>query len=136
MNLLVDTSAWSLAFRRDSPSDLPVVAELRRALDGTGAVVTTGIVVQELLQGVRGPKSKDLIIERLSVLPWVVPDRQDHLEAAALHGVCRRKGVQVGTIDVLLAQLCLRHDLAILTADRDFRRIGELVPIRVVPDSS
>jgi predicted nucleic acid-binding protein len=29
--------------------------------------------------------------------------------------------VQIDTIDALLAQLCLRHDLTMLTADRDFR---------------
>jgi predicted nucleic acid-binding protein len=33
---------------------------------------------------------------------------------------CRRNGVQVGTIDALLAQLCIRHDLTMLTTDKDF----------------
>jgi predicted nucleic acid-binding protein len=37
----------------------------------------------------------------------LVPDRQDHVEAAELRNLCRRRGVQVGTIDTLLAQLCL-----------------------------
>ena len=51
MTLLVDTSVWSLAFRRDRPRDSPVVDELLRALGGTDIVVTTGLILQELLQG-------------------------------------------------------------------------------------
>ena len=37
-----------------------------------------------------------------------------------LRNVCRRSGVQVGTIDALLAQLCIRHELTMLTTDADF----------------
>lgn len=51
MTLLVDTSVWSLAFRRDSDSPSPQVAALQAALDGGEAIVTTGLILQELLQG-------------------------------------------------------------------------------------
>jgi hypothetical protein len=51
MTLLVDTSVWSLAFRRDTPQNVPEVVELRRALGGDDIVVTTGLILQELLQG-------------------------------------------------------------------------------------
>jgi hypothetical protein len=131
MSLLVDTSVWSLALRRDRPAESPVVVLLRRALEGDSVVLTTGIVLQELLQGVRGPKGREAIIGRFAALPFVVPDRQDHIEAALLHTACRGKGLQVGTIDALLAQLCLRHDLTLLTTDRDFSRIAGVVPLRV-----
>jgi len=131
MSLLVDTSVWSLALRRDRPAESPVVVLLRRALEGDSVVLTTGIVLQELLQGVRGPKGREAIIGRFAALPFVVPDRQDHIEAALLHTACRGKGLQLGTIDALLAQLCLRHDLTLLTTDRDFSRIAGVVPLRV-----
>ena len=36
---------------------------------------------------------------------------------------CRRKGVQTGTIDALLAALCVRHELMMLTMDKDFHKI-------------
>jgi hypothetical protein len=41
-----------------------------------------------------------------------------------LRNVCRRAGVQVGTIDALLAQLCIGHDLTMLSTDEDFKRIA------------
>ena len=120
MTFLVDTSVWSLAFRRDAPSGSAEVLELRRALDGGDTVVTTGLVLQELLQGFAGPRGRDEIVERFSALPFINPDRQDHIEAATLRNQCRRAGVQLGTIDALLAQICIRHTLALLTTDQDF----------------
>jgi predicted nucleic acid-binding protein len=50
----------------------------------------------------------------------VQPDREDHIAAAGIRNPCRRAGVQIGTIDAVLAQLCLRHDLTMLTTDDDF----------------
>jgi predicted nucleic acid-binding protein len=57
-------------------------------------------------------------------LPLLVPDRRDHVEAADLRNHCRRRGVKIGTIDALLARLCIRHDLTMLTTDEDFRRMA------------
>jgi hypothetical protein len=125
VSLFVDTSVWSLALRRDAPGGRAEVGALVRALEQGETVLTTGLVLQELLQGFAGPKSRSQIVERFSALPLVVPDRDDHIEAAELRNHCRRKGVQIGTIDALLAQLCVRHDLAMLTADRDFTRLAE-----------
>ncbi len=120
MNLLVDTSVWSLALRRDGNSDAAQVAVLRSALEGEDIVVTTGIILQELLQGFAGPRAREQIIDRFSALPLLAPDRRDHIEAASLRNKCRRAGVQLGTIDALLAQLTIRHELIMLTTDGDF----------------
>ena len=131
MTLLVDTSVWSLALRRDAPAASPQVRALRVALDGAEMVVTTGLVLQELLQGFAGPRARSDIIERFAALPFLSPDREDHVEAAEIRNRCRRAGVQVGTIDALLAQLCIRHSLTLLTADKDFVRAASHCPLRV-----
>jgi predicted nucleic acid-binding protein len=120
MTLLVDTSVWSLAFRRNSAPPVPELEALRNALEGNDLVVTTGLILQELLQGFAGPRARKDIITRFAALPLIAPDRQDHIEAAEVRNVCRRAGVQIGTIDALLAQLCLRHGLTLLTTDQDF----------------
>jgi hypothetical protein len=120
MTLLVDTSVWSLAFRRDRPADEPQVNALRAGLTGGESIVTTGLILQELLQGFTGPRARDDLIERFSALPLLTPNRQDYIDAAALRNRCRSSGVQLGTIDALLAQLCIRHELTMLTTDNDF----------------
>ena len=117
--------------RRDATGDEPTVDRLRAALEGGEGVFTTGLVLQELLQGFRGPKARETILERFGALPLLVPDRADHVEAAELRNTCRRKGVQVGTIDALFAQLCRRHDLLMIAADRDFESIARQVDLRL-----
>jgi predicted nucleic acid-binding protein len=131
LNLLVDTSVWSLALRRDSPAPDREVAVLRRALQTGELVLTTGVVLQELLQGFTGPKAGDEIVLRFAALPFLVPERDDHIRAAEIHNTCRRRGITVGTIDALLAALCIRHDLTMLSADSDFGRIADVHPLAV-----
>jgi len=127
VSLLVDTSVWSMALRRDCEPDAPEVAALRDALLGADQVFTTGLILQELLQGFAGPKARARLIERLSALAFLQPDREDHIEAAEVRNACRRRGVQVGTIDALLIQLCRRHDLVLLSTDRDFQAAAKHV---------
>ena len=131
MMLLVDTSVWSLAFRRDQKSTVAQFSALRNALEGDDMVVTTGLVLQELLQGFSGPRARKDLIERFAALPLISPDRQDHIDAADLRNTCRRAGVQLGTIDALLAQLCIRHDLTLLSTDNDFAHAATHCPLRV-----
>jgi predicted nucleic acid-binding protein len=131
MTLLVDTSVWSLAFRRDQKSTAPQISALRDALEGDDMVVTTGLVLQELLQGLAGPRARKDLIERFAALPLISPDRQDHIDAAELRNACRRAGVQLGTIDALLAQLCIRHNLTLLTKDNDFAHAASHCRLRV-----
>ncbi|HRH87078.1 MAG TPA: PIN domain-containing protein [Rubrivivax sp.] len=131
MSMLVDTSVWSLALRRDAEQAAPQVAVLRGALLGADQVFTTGLVLQELLQGFAGPKARAQLVERLSALAFLQPDRGDHIEAAEVRNTCRRRGVQVGTIDALLIQLCRRHDLMMLSADQDFQAAARHVEFRL-----
>lgn len=131
MTLLVDTSVWSLALRRDQTSGAPEVTALRHALESDETIVTTGLILQELLQGFAGARARKDIIDRFTALPLLAPERQDHIDAAELRNRCRRAGVQVGTIDALLAQLCIRHELTLLTTDNDFVQAASHSPLRV-----
>lgn len=131
MTLLVDTSVWSLALRRDSATAVPEVRMLQDAIAGADPVVTTGLVLQELLQGFNGPRAAAAIVERFQALPIIAPDRQDHIAAAEVRNACRRAGVQIGTIDALLIQLCGRHDLTLLSTDQDFAHAAQHVPFRL-----
>lgn len=133
MTLLVDTSVWSLPLRRDAGATEPEVLHLKDVLLRAEVIVTTGLVLQELLQGFSGPKARAQIIERLAALPLLQPDRDDYINAAALRNTCRQAGVQMGTIDALLAQLCVRHELTLLTTDRDFTHAAEHCALRVWP---
>jgi predicted nucleic acid-binding protein len=131
VTLLVDTSVWSLAFRGDTESLAPQVAALQAALRGGESVVTTGLILQELLQGFSGPRARKDLVQRFAALPLLVPDRQDYIYAADLRNLVRRSGIQLGTIDALLAQLCIRHELMMLTTDNDFSLAAEHCMLKV-----
>lgn len=107
------------------------MARLREALFARESIYTTGLILQELLQGFRGPRQRDAILRRFSALPTIAPDRDDHIEAAEVRNRCRRNGVQLGTIDALLAQLAIRHELVLLSTDQDFRHAASQVPLKV-----
>ncbi len=130
MTLLVDTSVWSLTLRRDGSASAPEVLLLHEALAGSDSVVTTGLVLQELLQGFSGPREgRDH--RALQGAAIIAPDRQDHIAAAEVRNTCRRAGVQVGTIDALLIQLCGRHELTLLSTDKDFDHAAKHVPFKL-----
>lgn len=131
MSLLVDTCVWSLALRRDAPPDAPEVAALRNALAGADMVATTGVILQELLQGVVPARVRRQITETFAALEYVTPSREDHIAAAEVRNRLRAAGVQVGTIDALIAQLALGGGHTVLTTDKDFHAAAVHVGLRL-----
>jgi predicted nucleic acid-binding protein len=121
----------ALAFRRDRPAPGAAVGELMRSIEVGETILTTGLVLQELLQGFSDPKARAQILDRFSALPLLMLQRDDHVQAAELRNRCRRGGTQIGTIDALLAQLCIRHDLTMLTNDKDFRQLARHCALKV-----
>ena len=119
-----------ISARRTLPP-APEVRELVRAIDAGEPLLTTGLVLQELQQGFSGPRARERILDRFSALPLLVPDRDDHIDAAELRNRCRRAGIQIGTIDALLAQLCIGHDITMLTTDGDFRHVAKQSVLKV-----
>jgi predicted nucleic acid-binding protein len=86
---------------------------------------------KEVLQGFAGPNHRDQLVERLSGLAFLQPDKQDHIAAAEIRNACRRRGVQIGTIDALLIQLSQRYDLTLQTTDKDFHAAAQHVDVRL-----
>jgi len=131
MALLVDTSVWSLAYRRDTPPDLPEVEALRRVLTSGDGVVTTGMILLELLRGFVPAKAQNTIRTAFDVLEFIGPTRDDYVGAASVGNACRRAGVRLGSVDALIAQLTIAGDHTPLTTDEDFHRAARHVDLRV-----
>jgi hypothetical protein len=131
MSLLVDTSVWSLALRRDAPPNVPEVSALRDALAGGDIVATTGVILQELLQGVVPKRTRARITETFAALEYIAATLDDHINAAGVRNTLRAVGVQVGTIDALIAQLAVAGGHTLLTTDADFHRAASHLDLRV-----
>lgn len=128
---LVDTSVWSLAYRRDTPPDLPQIGILRSALVNGDYVAITGIVLLELLRGFIPPHAQERILTDLAPLELIEPTRNDYVDAARLANTCRQAGIQLGSVEALIAQLAIANDLELLTTDRDFESATKVVALRV-----
>ncbi|HTU35302.1 MAG TPA: PIN domain-containing protein [Candidatus Acidoferrum sp.] len=133
MNILIDTSVWSLALRRKS-ADLSaterlVVAELSELI-GEGRARIIGLVRQELLSGIKAPAQFEKLRSALIPFPDEPVETSDHEAAAKASNDCRAKGVVVSIVDVLICAIALRRGWHIFTTDPDFRHYARILPIK------
>lgn len=126
MNLVVDTSVWSLVLRRPRVDEnSPYVRAFRGHVESGDGVFLLGNILQELLDGIRNKKDFERLLGLLEPFPLMTLERGAYVAAAELRQRCRSKGIQVGPIDCLIAAACVQEGYPILTADRDFVRIAK-----------
>lgn len=126
--MLVDTSIWSLALRRDGRQEDPERNELRR-LVSAHVVEIIGPVRQEILSGVRDQAQFVRLEAHLAAFPDVVLLTEDYVTAANFFNLCRSKGIQGSNTDFLICAVSVRCDLAIFTTDGDFQHFAQCLPI-------
>jgi predicted nucleic acid-binding protein len=121
--ILVDSSVW-IDFLGSAPS--AAGAELRRMIADAEPFALTGIVVTEVLQGLRRDVSR--IEHYLSQWDMLEPvGNGTYREAAAIFRTARAKGVAVTTIDALIVAIALEHGATLFSLDQDFTRISGIV---------
>jgi len=130
MRVLVDTSVWSLARRRDSPEVKPPERELRELLR-EGRVAIVGPIRQELLSGVRTEPQWKQLRGRLRAFGDVALEREDYEEAALCFNRCRAAGAQGSSVDFLICAVALRRKFAIFATDVDFNHYSLVIPLKL-----
>ncbi len=131
--ILVDTSVWSLAFRRrraesNEPSEAAV---LRSLIEADEEIALPGIVLQELLSGIREKAQFERLEEILSGFPLILATQQTHIEAARIANACRSKGMAVSAVDCLIAAMAIEHNAQLLTSEKDFDQMAEHCALRL-----
>jgi predicted nucleic acid-binding protein len=130
MNVIVDTSVWSLALRRRrSPSGAETLELAELIREGRAGVL--GPVRQELLSGVPDQRQYETLRDYLRAFPDVPLGSDDYEEAAVFFNRCRAKGVQGSNTDFLICAAAARRKLGILTTDADFVHFARLLPIQL-----
>ena len=128
MKVLVDTSVWSLALRRDLPSDGPEVSELIELIKET-RVQMIGPVRQELLSGIKSQAQFQKLRNHLRSFPDIELSARDYEYAAEFFNLCRSKGVQGSNTDFLICAIAARLKTPIFTTDGDFTLFQLHLPI-------
>ena len=135
MKVLVDTSVWSLLLNRPGTTNHPAALYLEEQILNSAPIFITGIIFQEILQGIRS-KSQFLRIEKyLRDFPFLETTRKVHEQAAGLFNISRGMGVQSQTVDCLIAASAIHYGCHLLTTDRDFSRISGFMPLRLAAHS-
>ena len=134
MNVLIDTSVWSLALRRKNESlstnERFLVAELSELIrEGRARMI--GLVRQELLPGIKTTEQYEKLRLHLRSFPDEVVDTSDYEEAAKAGNRCRAKGVVVSIVDILLCAVATKRLWTIFTADPDFSSYLKALPLRI-----
>ena len=130
MNVLVDTSVWSEALRRNTNLESGDVRELR-SLVLEHRVKMIGPIRQEILSGVREESQFERLEKQIAAFPDVPLETADYSMAAKFFNTCRTQGVQGSNTDFLICSVAVRMELAIFTADKDFTHFAKHLPIHL-----
>jgi predicted nucleic acid-binding protein len=134
VNVLVDTSVWSLALRRKRPNltepERLAVADLAELIrEGRARII--GPIRQELLSGVKSLSQYEKLREALQPFPDEVIDTSDYEAAARTGNDCRAKGIAVTPIDILICAIALRRAWSVFTTDPDVTPYSKVLPLKL-----
>lgn len=128
--ILVDSSVWIDFFNGRTTRETD---ELDRLLSRE-ILLTGDLILAEVLQGFRRDadiRRAEALLGRLAYADMV--GRDVAILAARHYRILRQRGVTVRkTIDVLIATFCIRHDLHLLHADRDFEPIRDQLGLKTI----
>jgi len=120
--ILPDTCAWIDFFRG---KQTPLAQALEQSLL-SGEVLTCGVILFELLQGIKSPDEEELVQNALLALPHLEMNRDLWIKVGKLSSLLRTKGQILPLSDSIIAATALEHNCAVLTVDRHFEAVPGL----------
>ena len=122
-SVLPDTCAWIDYFNGRAT---PLADSLAQALNDR-EIITCGVILYELFQGVRSDKEAEVLRTAFSSLRYLEMDSGLWLSAAKLSASLRGKGITLPFSDIIIASIAKQHNLVVLTIDRHFQQVPDLM---------
>ena len=117
--VLVDTCAWIDFFRNDTGA----LGDCLAALIEADRAAVTGVVVAELLQGIKTEKEQQSLDFVFATVAYLNTEEQDWRDAGQTMRQLRQKGITVPLTDALIASVARRHGVAVFTVDKHFQHL-------------
>ena len=128
--ILVDTTVWIDFFRGQNT---PEVRSLERLIGENEDVCVCGVILTEVLQGIREDKDYTAASTRFESLVYLPMGQITFRKAAEMYRTLRRKGVTIrNTVDCLIAAVVIEHDVPLLHNDRDFTPLAQHCGLKVI----
>jgi predicted nucleic acid-binding protein len=134
LNVLVDTSVWSLSLRR-RPSSLAVLersifSELAELIQES-RVRIIGSIRQEILSGIREEAYYARLRDYLRSFDDEPLTKEDYENAAAASNTCRSVGITGSAIDMLICAVAIQRQWPVFTNDKDFLKYARYLPLEI-----
>lgn len=116
--------------------DTKAAAAFQQVLDDNIPFGINSFIYQEVLQGVKTERDFAKVKDYLDTQTFypLKDSRESFAAAAKIYFQCRRKGITLGgTIDCLIIQTALEHNLHLLHKDGDFDNARKVVAFKVFP---
>ncbi|MBI3399531.1 MAG: PIN domain-containing protein [Deltaproteobacteria bacterium] len=125
--ILVDTSVWIEFFRKKEPYYKIVgnwIDEDR--------ICCIGLVLAELLQGVKTEKELSVIKDFLYVFEYLNESKELWEKAGELSFHLSKKGIRAGLSDCYIAAASRENEVGIITLDKHFGLIQKVIEIKLI----
>jgi predicted nucleic acid-binding protein len=131
MMVLIDTTVWIDFF---AGRQLPHVAVLERLIKKREDICICGIILTEVLQGIRGKSEFRKIKELFNAMIFLPMPYSVFLGAAEIYRTLRSKGITIrNSVDCMIASVTIENDIMLLHNDRDFTPIEKHLSLKVLP---
>ena len=126
MRVLVDTSVWIEFFKANSS-----VSNNLELLLIEDSVEICGVVLFELLQGIKSESEKLKIKDILLNLPYVEINKNMWQKSAEISLNIKKKGYTIPFSDILIGTLAIENNFSVFTLDKHFELIPELTLYKI-----
>jgi len=127
--VLVDTTVWIDFF---ADRDEPHVATLQELIETEEDISLCGVILAEVLQGIRSDTEFFKTKEYLGDLVFLPMRQASFLRAAEVYRSLRKKGITIRKpVDCMIASVAIEYDIHLLHNDRDFDHIAKHSSLRV-----
>ncbi len=121
--IIVDTSVWIEFFRN---GDSQISNHLKQLLR-SGRVALTGMILAEILQGIKSPREAKVVKKSLETLTFIDTPQRIWQLAGEMSASLRKQGLTIPLSDILIGVIAVDKKYEIFTIDRHFENIPNAV---------
>ena len=127
--ILVDTSVWIDFFTNKKT---PQVSCLVEAINTHQDLCINGVILTEILQGIKHPREYDEVAHLLESLIYIEMPKSVFLLSAEIYRHLKSRGITVRkTIDCIIAAAAITHNVLLLHNDKDFNPIEKYCGLNI-----
>jgi len=127
--ILVDTTVWIDLFNGQRT---PQIRRLENLISDRADLCTCGVILTEVLQGIRNETEYQRTKEVLLGLLYLPMNQSTYIQSANVFRKLRSEGITIRKpIDCMIASVSMENEAALLHNDKDFNFIAQAFPLEI-----